>query len=51
MKKEEKIVIACFLIMFFSMVISYIYTCYQLKPANTNFKIETLLKIDKSYLQ
>ena len=51
MKKEEKIVIACFLIMFFSMLISYIYTCNKLKPSDKTFKIQTLFKIDKSYFQ
>ncbi len=49
MKKEEKIVIVCFLIMFFSMIASYIYTCNKLKSSDKTFKIETLLKIDKSY--
>ena len=44
MKKEEKIVIACFLIMFISMVISYIYTCNKLKPHNKTFLIEKILK-------
>ncbi len=44
MKKEEKIVIICFLIMFFSMLISYIYTCNKLKPESAKFRIEKILK-------
>lgn len=44
MKKDEKIIIACFLIMFFSLIASYIYTCYQLKPSGMIFRIEKTLK-------
>ena len=51
MKKEEKIVIACFLIVFFSMATSYIYTCYKIKPSDKAFKIETLFKTDKFNLK
>ena len=51
MEKEEKIVIACFLIVFFSMATSYIYTCYKIKPSDKAFKIETLFKTDKFNLK
>ena len=43
MKKEEKIIIICFLITFFSIVASYIYTCYKIKPNDAVFNIEKIL--------
>ena len=44
MKKNEIIILICFIVLFISMLISYVYTCYQLKPKGEDFRIERVLK-------
>ena len=44
MKKNEIIILICFIALFISMLISYVYTCYQLKPKGEDFRIERVLK-------
>ena len=44
MKKDEKIIIICYIITAFALLISSIYTFYQIKPSGMAFNIEKVFK-------
>ena len=44
MTKKEKIIAVCFIISFFMVIISSVYTAYLNKPVDCEFKIVKLFK-------